>query len=300
MEEEKKNISRLIGKYSSGETGPLLLITAAVHGNEPSGVRALENIFTELHNTKPAIKGTLVGLVGNLEALKRGRRFIDEDLNRTWTRENLEKRHPDSSEQYEMGQIMDELNLILSKEFTDNYFIDCHTTSSESLPYISVQEVGKNDAFAHKFPLHIIRGFSDIVDGSIDKYLSKQGFTGFTFEGGQHDAKMTLANQETMIWLAMKEINELDFGELSINHDITEHFSGEQKTYKIIYRYGLGSNDEFEMEPGFKNFEKISRGQLLAVKNGKPVKSEWDATIFMPLYQPQGNDGFFVIEEVKQ
>ncbi|HET8753431.1 MAG TPA: succinylglutamate desuccinylase/aspartoacylase family protein, partial [Salinimicrobium sp.] len=257
-------------------------------------------IFKKLHDTKPDIKGTLVGLVGNLKALQKGKRFIEEDLNRTWIQENLEKNHPDTHEQYEMFEIIEELNGILQKENTECYFIDCHTTSSDSLPYISVQEVGDNDAFAHKFPLHIVRGFSDIVNGSIDKFFSKKGFTGFTFEGGQHESKMTLANQETMIWLAMKEINELDFGELSINHNISEHFSGEQKTYKIIYRYGLERNDKFKMEPGFKNFEKISRGQLLAVKNGEPVKSEWDATIFMPLYQPQGNDGFFVIEEVKE
>ena len=52
------------------------------------------------------------------------------------------------------------------------------------------------------------------------------------------------------------------------------------------------------MEPGFVNFQAIEKGELLAYQNGQPVKSEWDAFIFMPLYQSQGNDGFFVIQEV--
>jgi succinylglutamate desuccinylase len=38
---------------------------------------------------------------------------------------------------------------------------------------------------------------------------------------------------------------------------------------------------------------------LLAIQNGKEIKSQWNARIFMPLYQAQGNDGFFVIKEVK-
>jgi succinylglutamate desuccinylase len=53
------------------------------------------------------------------------------------------------------------------------------------------------------------------------------------------------------------------------------------------------------MQPGYKNFQPIKKGELLAQQNGKPIYSEWDAYIFMPLYQKQGNDGFFVVTEAQ-
>lgn len=295
-------VPRILGKYKGDQDGPLLLVTAGVHGNEPSGVRALQKIFDLLEEHKPSIKGTFIGLSGNRAALAKGKRFIDEDLNRTWTEKNLALQEPGSHEQQEMREIIEVLKEYPSESFPERYFVDCHTTSSDSLPYISVQEVGKNDAFAHKFPVNIVRGFSDIVDGSIDKYLSKTGMTGFTFEAGQHDSPASLAHQEAMIWLALKEVNGLEPVTLSRFSEAVKVFEDDkakgQTTYKILYRHGIEKIENFSMEPGFRNFEKIEKGQLLAVQDGIQVKSTWDATIFMPLYQAQGNDGFFVIQEV--
>ena len=295
---------RIIGKYTNNIEGPLLLVTAGVHGNEPSGVKALRKIFDELEKSKPAIKGTFIGLKGNKKALEEGQRFIDEDLNRTWKDKNLRKEQPDSHEQKEMWEIIEILKDYSSDKFSERYFVDCHTTSSDSLPYVSVQEVGKNDEFAHNFPVYIVRGFSDIVDGSIDKYFSKQDITGFTFEAGQHTAETSQQNHEAIIWLALKEALQLETEKVSCYPEcvkvFAEKFKEGQKTFKIIYRHGLEDDNEFKMEPGFKNFEEISKGQLLAVQDGKEIRSEWDARIFMPLYQSQGNDGFFVIREAKK
>ncbi|GHA31474.1 succinylglutamate desuccinylase [Salinimicrobium marinum] len=302
MNENKQN-TRIIGKYEGDKEGPLLLVTAGVHGNEPSGVKALESVFAELKKTQPSLKGTLLGLRGNDKALGKGKRFIDEDLNRTWTEKNLQTNTPASHEQKEMQEIIEILKDYSEEKYPERYFIDCHTTSSDSLPYISVQEVGKNDAFAHRFPGYIVRGFSDIVDGSIDKYFSKQGITGFTFEAGQHTAKTSEENHRAIILLALNEACGLDLKNISDHPEFKETYENKfeqgQKTFKIIYRHGIEDETEFKMKPGFENFEKITKGQVLAVQDGKEIKSEWDARIFMPLYQSQGNDGFFVIEEAE-
>lgn len=293
---------RIIGNYTSNEKGPLLFVTAGVHGNEPSGVQALEKVFKELNKTKPKIKGRIVGVMGNTAALKKDQRFIDEDLNRTWTEENVKKENPDSHEQREMHEIIKVLEKYPENDFTKRYFLDCHTTSSASLPYISVQEVNDNDEWAQRFPGYKVRGFSDIVYGAIDHYMSRTGLTGFVFEAGQHTSKESIENHEGMIWLALKEACGLDLEKLAGYPDCVERFTGknapEEKTFEIIYRHEIKDEDDFKMEPGYKNFQKIEKGELLATSNGKKIKSEWDAYIFMPLYQSQGNDGFFVIEEV--
>jgi succinylglutamate desuccinylase len=80
-------------------------------------------------------------------------------------------------------------------------FPESHTTSSDSLPYISVQVVNDNDDWAQRFPTYIVRRFSDIVYGAIDHYLSPIGLTGFTFEAGQHTDKTSVENQEEYGWL---------------------------------------------------------------------------------------------------
>lgn len=298
-----EEISRIIGKYSGNIPGPLLFVTGGVHGNEPSGVIALQKVFAELEKTKPNIQGTIIGVAANTEALKNGQRYIHADLNRTWTVENVEAQKSDTCEKKEMFEIIKALEQHPESDYTKRYFLDCHTTSAATVPFISVQEVNDNDAWAHKFPTYIIRGFSDIVFGCIDHYLSRTGLTGCVFEAGQHTDPRSVENHEGVIWLALKEACGLDLNQISCYPECVDKFAKEnapdQKTFEILYRHGLEDDDEFKMEPGFENFQKIEKGELLAIQNGKEVRSEWDAHIFMPLYQSQGNDGFFVVEQVK-
>ncbi|WP_121666547.1 succinylglutamate desuccinylase/aspartoacylase domain-containing protein [Mesonia aquimarina] len=298
-----KQIPRIIGTYDSKKKGPLLLITAGVHGNEPSGVQALLNVFKELNKTKPVIKGTILGLAGNKKALNKNKRYIDEDLNRTWTIENLEKKKIESHEEKEMYEIINVLDEFPEEEYTKRYFIDCHTTSSDSLPYMSVQDVNDNNKWAHNFPTYIVKGFSDIITGDIDHYLSRSGFTGFVFEAGEHTSKHAIENHEGMIWLALEKACRLNLKDISIYPACVENFASinapNQKTFEISYRKGILPEDKFEMQPGYQNFQEIKKGELLAILNGKEIKSKWNARIFMPLYQKQGDDGFFIIEEVK-
>lgn len=298
-----KDNSRIIGNYTSGNEGPLLFVTAGVHGNEPSGVKALEKVFAELEKTKPEIKGRIVGVMGNKSALQKGQRYIDEDLNRTWTEDNVNNNDPETQEQREMHEIIEVLEKFPEDEYSKRYFLDCHTTSSDSYPYISVQDVNDNDSWAQKFPTYIVRGFSDIIYGAIDHYMSRTGLTGFVFEAGQHDNPASVENHEGLIWLALKEANGLEVENLSCYPECVERFTEKnapsQKVFEITYRHEIKKGDSFKMEPGFKNFQKIKKGQLLATSNGRDIESEWDAYIFMPLYQSQGNDGFFIIEEAE-
>jgi len=299
---ELSTFQRIIGTYTKNKKGPILLVTAAVHGNEPSGVQALESVFRILHSQKPNIKGTLVGIIGNHTALQNNVRFIDEDLNRTWTEDTIENNITDSNEKREMFDIITLLETLKKEKSNHYYFIDCHTTSSESLPYISVQDVGKNDSWAQEFPIHMIRGFSDIVKGTIDGYFSKQNMTGFTLEAGQHTSKDSKFYHEGIIWWALNNICDLNFDDLTETPAAvlkTIHDTPPQKKLKIIYRFVLKDSDDFKMIKGFENFQKIEIGEPLAVFNGKQINSVWDAYIFMPLYQAKGNDGFFIAKEIK-
>ncbi|WP_044399443.1 succinylglutamate desuccinylase/aspartoacylase family protein [Lacinutrix sp. Hel_I_90] len=291
---------RIIGTYSSDKKGPLLFVTAAVHGNEPSGIKALEHIFKILKSEKPTINGTVVGIIGNTTAAQKKVRFIDEDLNRTWTKQTIATNTKVTNEQKEMFEIIETLQKFSESGFSERYFIDCHTTSSASLPYISVQEIGNNLAWAQRFPIHIIKGFSDIVKGTIDGYFSEKKLTGFAVEAGQHESKDAATYHEGIIWTALQEACDLNFEALSeIPKAVlkTKRSTPSQKTFTIIYRHGLEDGDAFKMQPGYENFQPIKKGDFLAIHNNKRIISQWDGYIFMPLYQEQGNDGFFVVQE---
>lgn len=299
-----KKVPRIIGKYSTGKKGPLLLVSGGIHGNEPSGVIALQKVFQELEKTKPEINGTLLGISGNHEALNKNQRYIDEDLNRVWTKENMKSGKIESHEEKEMYEILEVLKDYSESDYSKRYFMDCHTTSSDSLPYLSVQDVHDNDAWSRHFPTYIVRGFSDIITGDFDHYLSRSGLTGFVFEAGQHESETSVENHEGMIWLCLKEACDLDLKKIPSYPECVENFktknAPDQKVFDIAYRHGIKNDDDFKMEPGFENFQEIKKNDLLAVQNGKEIRSKWNARIFMPLYQNQGNDGFFVIEEVKK
>ena len=52
------------------------------------------------------------------------------------------------------------------------------------------------------------------------------------------------------------------------------------------------------MLPGFGNFETITKGTPLAKSNGKHIKADRNSVLFMPLYQDQGAEGFFMIRKI--
>ena len=55
-------------------------------------------------------------------------------------------------------------------------------------------------------------------------------------------------------------------------------------------------DDQFEMLPGYKNFDAITKGQELAKDKNGPVLSPFGGRILMPLYQPKGEEGFYIVE----
>ena len=82
--------SRIIGRLQGRESGPTILFFGGIHGNEPSGVQALEHVFAVVEKLGINIRGTVYGIRGNIPALKEQKRFLSSDLNRMWTRKGID------------------------------------------------------------------------------------------------------------------------------------------------------------------------------------------------------------------
>ena len=297
---------RLMGEYSHGVKGPALVVIGGVHGNEPAGVEAFQRVYRKLDTLKLTVNGRLVGLRGNMAALQQGTRLIDRDLNRVCTLEN-EQRYlagetPVFGEEKEFFALVEEVEKVQQKDITELFFLDLHTTSSSSQPYISVNRREESLSFAEKFPLFIVRGIEDYIPGHIDHYLNLKGHKGCTVEGGQHHALDAVDNHEAAIWLALAHAGLISRDDVVGFEQYYQKLTGPTSaepplSLEVIYRYAISEGESFAMKPGYANFQKIRSGEILAVSDERNIVSEWDARIFMPLYQAEGKDGFFIVQE---
>ena len=73
---------------------------------------------------------------------------------------------------------------------------------------------------------------------------------------------------------------------------------GRHEFFEISDYYRIADGEEFRMMPGFSNFQHIRKGIVLATSDGEEVHAERKGLIFMPLYQKQGEDGYFIIRKV--
>ncbi|MEM0940779.1 MAG: succinylglutamate desuccinylase/aspartoacylase family protein [Bacteroidota bacterium] len=297
-------IDRIIGHARGSEKGPTLIFIGGVHGNEPAGVFALHRVFTQLDTSK--LKGNIYGIAGNLWALKHGERYQKQDLNRLWTTErliNLPKNgepamHQDEAEQVEINKVFQD---ILQKEDGPFYFFDMHTTSSETLPFLTVNDSLLNRNFTVKYPLPIILGIEEYLEGPVLSYINELGYIAFGFEAGQHDEMASIQNCLSFIYLSLfftgcLEKDDIDFHKYY--NSLAKASMDVRCFYEIYFQYRIKHGESFKMLPGFYNFQRIKKNQPLANSNGKVIRAVRNGRILMPLYQAKGSDGFFAIKKI--
>lgn len=296
---------RVIGKIEGAVPGPLILFFAGIHGNEPAGVIALQNTLKVLESKKSRIRGNIYGIVGNLQALQVGKRFVDEDLNRIWTSNRISKLKEKAFLLTEEREMLDLLNLvqnILEGNKAPVYFIDFHTTSSKTYPFITINDALINRKFAMQFPVPVVLGIEEYLDGPMLSYINQKGFVGIGFESGQHQEESAIKHAEAFVYLTLRfsgAIKKRHLPEWKQYFQVLENSAASlHKIFEIVYLHKIGDLDQFKMLPGFESFQVIHKGKDLAYHNGLTIKSSFDGRIFMPLYQSQGSDGFFIIHRI--
>lgn len=294
---------RLIFYVRGAIPGPKLVFFAGIHGNEPAGVTALKEIQKSID--PKLLKGEIYAIHGNLKALALKQRFIQKDLNRIWTSENLislSQKDDYSSEELEQKELYRQIQQVLKGNNGPVYFIDFHTTSSPSLPFITINDALINREFSKCFPVPIVLGIEEYLEGPLLSYLNKLGYVSIGFESGQHKDTSSVKNCKSFIYLALvvaemmhkSSIEEFDTYYKSLRNNAR----GVTEIFEVRYKYHIVSGESFKMNPGFASFQKIKRGEELAVSNHQIVRSPITARLFMPLYQKEGEDGFFIISTI--
>ena len=301
---------RLIGRIVGAHPGPLLVATAGLHGNEPAGVAALERIFQTIHDRRIPIRGEFLGLAGNLAALARDERAIDRDLNRHFKLERivaLRNGHPPDpaiSEDQELVEVLEAIETALGRAREGAFFIDLHTTSGKSAAFATVGDTLRNRKFALCFRSPIILGLEEHIEGTLLEYLNGLGHITMGFEGGRHEDPASVDLLEAGVWVALAAAGVLpDADRLAeverAQRMLEENRRGLPRVFEVRYRHPVQPEDQFRMRPGYESFQPLTQGEWVAEDRSGDIHAPAGGRILMPLYQVQGDDGFFVIREFR-
>lgn len=308
---------RIIGEYTGSRRGPLLIALAGVHGNEPAGIQALDILFKLLEvepesNPDFLFSGKIIGLRGNIAALEAGQRFIQKDLNRQWTPSNIERIKATPFDQLEAeDRELREILWLIEERISDYrpekvVLIDLHTTTAHGGIFTIATDDPESIRIGMEMHAPVIKGMLEGIHGTTLHYFNNDHFEPQTvavcFESGQHEENLSVNRAIAALTNCMRTIGCVRADDVENRHDelLIEYSKDLPKLAQLIMCHSIRKEDGFRMLPDYKNFQEVKKGELLAYDRQGAIRAEADGRILMPLYQKQGDDGFFLIRPVTQ
>ena len=295
-----KEIDRILGRVQGQKPGPTVVFISGVHGNELAGVNALLQVLPKIEKDQSALSGTVIGLAGNLSAIEQGVRFGDKDLNRLWDKEYIAALKEGTvelqQEDKELLSLLECLERILETEQPPFYFMDLHTTSGPTAPFLLINDSILNREFVTNYPYPKILGVEEHLESTLLSYINEMGFVSFGFESGQHYDPAAVRNAVSFIELTLAitgSIPRTPYEIKALYTSIKLNCCRLQGFFEIYYLYKIKNGDAFKMLPGFRNFETVPTGTPLARTVEGIIATDKKRLLFMPLYQKKGTSGFY-------
>jgi succinylglutamate desuccinylase len=289
-------------------SGPLLIVMAGVHGNEPAGRQALEEIHQWMKNEGLKLHGRFVGLLGNTAALAQGKRYLEKDLNRMWTKErvytmaNLPIDLVGTVEDKEQHQLIHIIQALLWEDYTEFLFMDLHTTSAYGGYFCIANDHENSLAYALELQVPVISSITKVLEGTTLQYFKDIGLPAIGLEAGQHNDPIAVQNMRAAIKTILLDMNMVDPTKVDKMEEEMSQLRNFglnlPKNVTFLYRHSIKPEDNFVMQPGYHNFQRVILGEHLADDRKGAVLCPMDGYMLMPLYQAIGEDGFFIVGEL--
>ena len=300
------SLQRVIGRVHGAHEGSCVVVVAGIHGNEPAGVRAARRVLSRLQGLE--LRGDVTVLAGNLRCLRRGQRYESRDLNRGWNEPAiaaLRAREASAltAEDAEQRELCDAVDDAFAAARGDRVLVDLHTSSAPGIPFVLFGDTVAQCDFVRALPIPLLLGLVEQVDGILAEYFTHKGAITFCVEGGQHDDPTAEKNLEAALWLSLVQAGVVveSLPEIArAQAHLDAERAGLPHFLEVVFRHGITADDEFVMEPGFKNIARAQRGQLLARDRRGAIRAPADGAVVLPLYQKLGSDGFFWAREVTE
>jgi len=217
-----------------------------------------------------------VGLIGNLNAYRQGKRFIKKDLNRQFTEENVNRinNSPTSEldeEDIELKELLATIHAeIKTYQPSKIVFLDFHTTTAFGGIFTIPQETPESLAIAVELHAPVVKGLLTNLKGTTLHYLTEENFgkstVAVTFESGQHNEPLSINRAIAALTNCMRTIGCVEAAHIENRHDkiLIEFSNGLPKIAELITIHSIQPNDDFEMVPNYKNFQTVKKGETLA------------------------------------
>mgnify|MGYP006274906473 CR=1 FL=1 len=268
--------------FDSGKSGPHVLITAVVHGNELCGAITLDFLFREKIRPK---RGRLTLAFCNVAAFHRfdpnnpsASRFVDEDFNRVWSPDRLDssKRSVELERARQLRPIVDQADFLL----------DIHSMQNATAPLMMCGPLEKGRRFAREIgmPRTVV---SDEGHAAGRRMRDYGGFgepnslkNALLVECGQHWEKSSEAvAKET----AIRFLVSLDMVERSILSKYGYGPTGPQQVIEVTDAVTITA-DRFTFASDYRGLEVLAkRGTVLGHDGTRPVVTPYDdCVLIMP------------------
>lgn len=313
------NISteRIIGHYQGPEAGPLLIAITGLHGNETATGIAMARLFDLLEqepslNPSFSFRGDFLALRGNLSALATGQRYIDEDLNRIWDEARIVALQIDDSqantEEKELLELLAAIEIAIEESQPEEIIlIDLHTTTASGGIFLVTADDTPSQLLAAELYAPLVEGILNGLENTSLHYFQAGRFgkniavRALAFEAGAHDDPRSIDRALAMVVNIFRDAGCVEESDVRTLHD--ELLQAESAPLpphtRLAYTHRISAAEQFRMQPGFHNFSPIKKGDLLGQDHHGAVLSPLDGYLLMPLYQAQGNEGFFIVQAVK-
>lgn len=257
--------------FKGKSEGPTVAVFAGVHGNEKAGVYALESLV----NSLSIEKGKVYLVFANPDAIKSNVRMINKNLNRCFFISN-EGDLPEDIRARELMAILDSCDALL----------DIHMFYGDGEPFIICEDNALD--VAGIFDVSIVStNWSETEPGATDGYMYSKNKVGVCLECGPiSESKERAEYAKDAIFRFLNYYGILSYSALPV-----DNFKTLIRAEKTIYR----SSEEFELNPGFKNFDELQSGQIIAKEGDKKFVAGKGECIIFPHYTARIGEESYIL-----
>jgi succinylglutamate desuccinylase len=294
----------LIQALENTKSPEKLIVIGGMHGNEKSGIEAIERVVEKLKSKPGKISGNIYFVRGNLPALRMDERFVETDLNRIWDDRFI---HDSGTYQGPDFNQLREIHALIEKICPDSFenctLLDLHTFSADDGIFCIPAGNHESIELARYYGIPLIEKLSRALPETALNYYGNKGMRSVVFEGGKHNTPEATYNLEAALWLTMEFLGIVNKKDFPVVENFRKHLLKISENYphhlELIYHHKLTDYKNYKMNRGYYNFKKIKARETVALQNKKPVQSPYGGFMLMPLYQKKGSDGFFIVQEKK-
>ena len=258
-------------RIAAEKNGPRVVMFSGIHGDEVSGVHAVEKLLFDFFGGKrDLMRGSLILVRANEHALSAERRYIKHNLNRLF-RDDYGPEIDKASYEFCRAQ---ELKTILHG---CDYFLDFHSAPIAQEPFLVAER--KAVEFFGKLAIpRIMTGWSKFSSGAIggdtENYANAHGAMAATLESGSHFEKSSIdvAYKTAVSLLALLKMIE-------INDEVA---SSEVELFDV-YAVVMKEFADFRYVGKAENFQFLKSGEVFASQNGRPVSVQEDSYLLIPM-----------------